>query len=112
MPMPHWDWQTGAGPPGSRVSALAQTGDDDEQAVVLPAKDEPVTFDKHIKTLFRRHDRRSMQFAFDLSSYDDVKAHARDILQRVQSGSMPCDGAWPPEKVDAFQRWVASEMHR
>jgi CDGSH-type Zn-finger protein/truncated hemoglobin YjbI len=112
MPMPHWDWQTAAGPPGSRMSALAPSGETDEQPVVLPAKDEPVTFDKHIKTLFRRHDRQSMQFAFDLWSYDDAKAHARDILERVQSGSMPCDGAWPPEKVDTFQRWVASEMRR
>src|SRR6202012_1000922 len=23
MPMPHWNWQTAAGPPGSRISALA-----------------------------------------------------------------------------------------
>jgi CDGSH-type Zn-finger protein/truncated hemoglobin YjbI len=112
MPMPHWDWQTAAGAPGSRVSALAATGDTEEQPVVLPAKDEPVTFDKHIKTLFRSRDRQSMKFAFDLWSYVDVKAHAPDILERVQNGSMPCDGAWPPENIDAFERWVSTGMHQ
>jgi len=30
MPMPHRDWHTAAGPPGSRVSALAPPGHDDE----------------------------------------------------------------------------------
>ncbi len=110
MPMPHWDWQTAAGPPGSRISAVAPAGDAQAQPVVLPANDEPVSFDKHIKTLFRSGDRQSMKFAFDLWSYDDVKAHARDILERVQNGSMPCDGPWPRERVDAFQRWVSTGM--
>jgi hypothetical protein len=47
-----------------------------------------------------------MQFAFDLWSYDDVSTHADDILDRVRAGTMPCDGAWPKEKVAAFERWV------
>src|SRR5262249_27587239 len=90
MPMPHWDWQTAPGAPGSRTSALPPPNQDQKQPVVLPARDELVTFDKHIKPPFRRHDRQSMKFAFDLWSYDDVKTHARDILERVQNGSMPC----------------------
>jgi len=109
--MPHWDWQTAAGPPGSRISALAPPDQDPEPPVVLPAQHEAVSFDKHIKTLFRRHDRQSMKFAFDLWSYDDVKAHARDVLERVQNGSMPCDGAWPPEQIEAFERWVDTGMY-
>ena len=47
-----------------------------------------------------------MRFAFDLWSYDHVTAHADDILARVRAGTMPCDGAWRDEQVDAFQSWV------
>ena len=60
--------------------------------------------------LFRERDQKSMSFAFDLWSCDDVRAHARGILARLQDGSMPCDGAWPAEQVAVFQRWVDSGM--
>jgi CDGSH-type Zn-finger protein/truncated hemoglobin YjbI len=106
MPMPRWDWNTAAGPPGSRVSALAPATEEPEQPVVLPGPDEAVGFDKHIKTLFRQRDRQSMKFAFDLWAYDDVSHHADAILERLRNGSMPCDGAWPNDRVDVFQRWV------
>jgi CDGSH-type Zn-finger protein/truncated hemoglobin YjbI len=109
MPMPHWDWHTAAGPPGSRISALEPAPEDDEP-LVLPGADEPVSFEKHIRSLFRHRDRQSMQFAFDLFSYDDVKHNAHAILERVRNGSMPCDGAWPGEKADVFERWVKSGM--
>jgi CDGSH-type Zn-finger protein/truncated hemoglobin YjbI len=109
MPMPHWDWNTAAGPPGSRVSALAVKAEDDPP-LVLPAADVPLSFAAHIKALFRSHDRQSMTFAFDLWSYEDVRIHSTEILQRLKAGSMPCDGAWPPEQVQVFQRWVETEM--
>jgi CDGSH-type Zn-finger protein/truncated hemoglobin YjbI len=110
MPMPHWDWQTSAGPPGSRISALAPVTDEQVEPTVLPAHDEPVRFEKHIKPLFRQRDRQSMKFAFDLWAFDDVKQNAHAILERLQNGSMPCDGAWAPDKVDAFERWVTTGM--
>ncbi|HEY1978007.1 MAG TPA: CDGSH iron-sulfur domain-containing protein [Candidatus Baltobacteraceae bacterium] len=103
MPMPHWEWTTSAGPPGSRVSALAPH---EEVQVDLPAPGEPVSFAKHVKALFRERDRKSMQFAFDLWAYADVSAHADAILERVKAGTMPCDGAWTPEKVAAFADWI------
>jgi CDGSH-type Zn-finger protein/truncated hemoglobin YjbI len=109
MPMPHWDWHTAAGPPGSRISAL-QGAAEDERPAVLPHPDEPVGFERHIRTLFRHRDRDSMRFAFDLFAYDDVKRNAHAILERVRSGTMPCDGAWPQEKVDALERWVTTGM--
>jgi CDGSH-type Zn-finger protein/truncated hemoglobin YjbI len=109
MPMPHWDWNTAAGPPGSRISALEPTAEEDRPAI-LPRPDEPVSFEKHVATLFRHRDRQSMKFAFDLWSYDDVKVNAHAILERVRNGSMPCDGAWPPEYAGAFARWVATGM--
>jgi hypothetical protein len=51
-----------------------------------------------------------MRFAFDLWAYSDVKQNAQRILDRLATGSMPCDGAWPSERVDAFRRWVDSGM--
>jgi hypothetical protein len=45
---------------------------------------------------------------FDLWSHSDVHAHQDAILERLRNGTMPCDGAWPPEHVAVFQRWIAS----
>jgi len=44
--------------------------------------------------------------AFDLWSYEDVKANAESILSALRNGSMPCDGRWPQVHVDLLQRWV------
>ncbi len=72
----------------------------------MPAPNEPISFDKDIKPLFRERDRSSMQGAFDLWSYDDVVAHADQIATRLRNGTMPCDGAWPKSSVDSFERWL------
>ncbi len=80
------------------------------QPVRLPAPGEPVSFGTHIRPLFRDRDRQSMSFAFDLWSADDVRAHAAGILQRLQDGTMPCDGAWPADQIAVFQRWTESGM--
>ena len=66
----------------------------------------PIRFASEIKPLFRESDRTSMRRAFDLWSYDDVVAHARAIAGRLKDGSMPCDGAWPGERVALFERWL------
>jgi CDGSH-type Zn-finger protein/truncated hemoglobin YjbI len=105
VPPPAWDWGP-AGPPAEE-SAPASAADDTEE-VALPGPDETVSFAAHVKPLFREHDRQSMSFAFDLWSYDDVRAHAADILERLDNGTMPCDGAWPPEQLDVFRRWTES----
>ena len=34
-----------------------------------------------------------MRFVFDLWSYEDVSRNADAIAERLQDGSMPCDGA-------------------
>jgi hypothetical protein len=72
--------------------------------------DGPASFATDIKALFREHDREAMSRHFDLGSYDDVRAHASAILERVTAGTMPCDGAWPAERVAAFRGWVDSGM--
>lgn len=76
----------------------------------MPDRDETLSFDRDIKPLFRPEDRESMAWAFDLSSYDEVAEHAPAILDRLREGSMPCDGEWPDEDVDRFQRWVETGM--
>ena len=91
--------------PGSRVSALAPAAQPDAPAD-LPGPDEPVGFERHVRALFRSMDRESMRFAFDLWSHDDVARHAQAILDRLAAGTMPCDGAWPEERVAVFRRWV------
>ncbi len=112
MPMPRWDWNTAAGPPGSRVPALAPPPEPGRPEVALPAPGEPVSFEAHVRPLFRPRDRQSMRFAFDLWSYDDVGAQAAAILQRLRAGTMPCDSAWPEAQVGVFQRWIDGGMPR
>jgi CDGSH-type Zn-finger protein len=108
MPVPRWWWVCNA-TPGSRVSALAPH-DEAQQSVALPSPDEAVSFAQHIKPLFRKMDRESMSFVFDLWSHSDVSKYATEIHKRLESGTMPCDGAWPKEKVDVFGRWIETGM--
>jgi hypothetical protein len=68
--------------------------------------DEPVSFEREIKPLFRDRDRGAMKFFVDLWSHDDVARESDEILERLRDGSMPCDGAWDDEKIARFQRWV------
>ena len=64
------------------------------------------TFSHDIRPLFRDKDVSSMLQAFDLSNYDSVKAHAEAIYGRVADGTMPCDVAWPPERVALLRAWI------
>jgi len=65
-----------------------------------------VHFQGDIKPLFREKDRQSMRLHFDLGSYEDVSDHADRIFERLRRGSMPCDGAWPAQQIEVFERWV------
>jgi hypothetical protein len=67
-----------------------------------------MSFESDIKPLFREGDRRTMRFAFDLWSHDDVSQNADAILDRLERGDMPCDRAWPEQQVDLFRRWIES----
>jgi len=68
------------------------------------------SFERDIKKLFRSMDRDAMAGAFDLWSYEDVSKHAMPILQHLQAGTMPCDGAWPAAQVAVFAKWVVVGM--
>jgi hypothetical protein len=69
-----------------------------------------VSYEADIRPLFRERDRGSMLYAFDLWSHADVKEHADAILERLEEGTMPCDGAWPADQVETFRAWVAEGM--
>jgi CDGSH-type Zn-finger protein/truncated hemoglobin YjbI len=99
---PRWDW----GPGGPPVPEAETSGTQGIADGALPGPGQPVGFAAHIKSLFRSSDRQSMSFAFDLWAYDDVRAHAADIAQRLHDGTMPCDGAWSAARIEVFQRWT------
>jgi len=65
-----------------------------------------LSFEQDIRPLFREKDREAMDGAFDLWDHEDVSEHAGAILDAVASGGMPCDGAWPAERVALLRRWV------
>ena len=65
-----------------------------------------VTFTQDVRPLFNDRDVRAMSSSFDLSSYDDVRANAERIYERLAEGTMPCYGAWPPEDVQRFRAWI------
>ncbi len=75
-----------------------------------PDSSEPPRFTTSVRPLFRERDRDAMRFAFDLWSYQDVKQHAPEILQRLDKGTMPCDGAWPAERLATFRSWIETGM--
>jgi CDGSH-type Zn-finger protein/truncated hemoglobin YjbI len=109
---PRWDWGPG-GPPAPPIAGEADAGTQTAAGAAekpLPGPDQPVGFADTIQPLFRQRDRQSMSFSFDLWSYDDVRAHATDILVRLQDGSMPCDGAWTAARIEVFQRWTETGM--
>jgi truncated hemoglobin YjbI len=110
MPMPHWDWHTSAGAPGSRPAATPTEPDlrVDERRPTIPESSYIVSFETEIKPMFRETDRAGMRWAFDLWSHDDVSEHADKILARVSAGTMPPDHPWPDKWVDVFKQWVQS----
>jgi len=70
------------------------------------------SFERDILPLFRPDDVESMSWAFDLSSYDDVREHGEEIHARLADGTMPCDEPWPEESVQRFGQWVEAGMPR
>lgn len=64
------------------------------------------SFERDIRPLFRPEDVRSMSFAFDLASFDEVRASAEEIHVRLADGTMPCDRPWPDENVRRFRSWI------
>lgn len=71
-----------------------------------------LSFESDVKPLFRERDRGTMLGVanFDLWKREDVAENSQAILKRLEDGSMPCDGAWPADRVETFRRWVEAGM--
>lgn len=75
----------------------------------------PTSFQSDILPLFTERDIRAMNKAFNLASYDDVKAHAAAIYDRIRGIGGPVmppppprgEGPWSQERIDLFARWMA-----
>jgi transketolase len=76
---------------------------------------ETVGFHADILPLFTEQDIRAMSKAFNLASYDDVKAHSAAIYDRLRGvggAVMPPpppkgQGPWPQSRIDVFAKWMA-----
>ncbi len=64
------------------------------------------SFERDIRPLFRDKDRQRMEFAFDLWNHLDVTENAEQILERLDDGDMPCDGAWSKDQIGLFRSWM------
>lgn len=74
-----------------------------------PPTSTPLSFAADIKDLFRETPDRTSMLAiaqFDLHRYEDVRDRAASILARLEDGSMPCDGSWPPDRIAKFRTWI------
>ena len=69
---------------------------------------ERLSFEQDVKPLFRERDRSTMLGLrkFDLWKREDVAEHSDAILRTLEAGSMPCDRAWPDDRVALFRRWI------
>jgi hypothetical protein len=75
----------------------------------------PTSFQADIRPLFTERDIHAMSKAFNLGSYDDVKAHAAIIYDRIRGiggAVMPPppprgEGPWPHSRIELFAKWMA-----
>jgi hypothetical protein len=73
------------------------------------------SFQTDIRPLFTERDIQGMKKGFDLTSYDEVKAHAAAIYDRIRGiggALMPPppprgEGPWPQARIDLFAKWIA-----
>jgi hypothetical protein len=73
------------------------------------------SFQTDILPLFTERDIHAMSKAFNLGSYDDVKANAAAIYDRIRGvggAVMPPppprgEGPWAQARIDLFAKWMA-----
>ena len=67
------------------------------------------SFEADIRPLFTELDLKAMSKAFNLASYDDVRARSAIIYDRIRGMPPPPlrgDGPWPQSQIDLFCRWM------
>jgi hypothetical protein len=75
----------------------------------------PTSFQTDIRPLFTERDIQGMSKAFNLGSYNDVKAHAAIIYDRIRAIGGPVmppppprgEGPWPQSRIELFAKWMA-----
>jgi hypothetical protein len=78
------------------------------------------SFDADIRPLFTQRDIEAMRKAFDLANYEEVKAHAAVIYDRIRGiggAVMPPppprgEGPWLQSSIDLFGQWLADGCPR
>jgi hypothetical protein len=73
------------------------------------------SFRTDILPLFTERDIHAMSKAFNLGKYEDVKAHAAIIYDRIRGSGgavMPPppprgEGPWPQARIELFAKWMA-----
>jgi hypothetical protein len=73
------------------------------------------SFQRDIRPLFTERDIEGMKKGFNLASYDEVKAHAAAIYDRIRGvggALMPPptprgEGPWPQARIELFAKWIA-----
>ncbi len=78
------------------------------------------SFEADIRPLFTERDIHGMSKAFNLASYDEVKAHAAAIKDRIRGiggAVMPPpppkgEGTWPQSRIDLFIKWVTGAAEK
>jgi len=73
------------------------------------------SFQADIRPLFTQRDIDGMKKGFNLTSYDEVKAHAAAIYDRIRGiggALMPPppprgEGPWPRSNIELFAKWMA-----
>jgi hypothetical protein len=73
------------------------------------------SYQSDIRPLFTERDIQAMSKAFNLASYDDVKAHAAVIYDRIRAiggAVMPPppprgEGPWSKDRIELFAQWIA-----
>ena len=71
-------------------------------------------FELHIRPMIRATDREHMLSRFDMWDYDQVVAHAEELLARLEA-DMPTPatgGTWPEEWIAVFRRWKETGFKR
>jgi hypothetical protein len=88
--------------------ASSEISDEEEMTIVT-------SFQAHIRPLFTDRDIQAMSKAFNLASYDNVRAHAAVIYDRIRGKGgavMPPppprgEGPWPQAQIQLFAQWMA-----
>jgi hypothetical protein len=75
----------------------------------------PTSYATDIRPLFTERDIEAMRKAFNLASFEDVKAHSAAIYDRIRGvggAVMPPppprgEGPWAQERIELFGKWIA-----